>query len=360
MRQPSVLLHDHLDGGVRPETVLELAREQRYDGLPPSAVEDPASWFDQSSSGSLESYLSAFDHTIALMQNVSSLERVSYECALDLAADGVVYAEIRFCPRLHTVGGLSPDAVISAVAAGMAAGSTRSGLRWGLIIDSLRQFHDSEETARLAARNRASGVVGFDLAGPESGFPPRWYAAGLRRAIAEGLRITIHAGESAGVQAPAYIAQALEIGNAERIGHGIELIRDCTVEDGEIVRIGSVARRVLDRGIALEMCPQSNLATSGLEPSQHPLGMMYRAGFNVTLNTDNRLMSATSMSREFSFAKTFHGFTERDLGLVTVRSMLASFASRDVKAEIIRDVVMPAYDLTQSKEAALSPGMRVR
>lgn len=343
MPLPSVLLHDHLDGGLRPATILELADSLGYELLPETDVEALTKWFDQSESGSLETYLEAFDHTIAVMQTADALERVAYEAVLDLSADGVVYAEIRFCPALHTVRGLTHARVVEAISSGMRLGEAESGLRWGLIIDALRQHAWSEEMARVAFEHRKDGVVGFDLAGPEYSNPPDRHLPACRLARQSGLRLTIHAGEAAGEDGVRYIAAAMDACGAERLGHGLEIIDDCTVSDGEIVALGSVATRVRQRQIPLEMCPASNLATNRLSPGQHPVGALYRAGFYITLSTDNRLMSNTSMSSEFEFVRSHHGFGITDLAVTTRRSVDAAFCDVETKAALWEDVVAPAY-----------------
>jgi adenosine deaminase len=277
------------------------------------------------------------------MQHGDAIERVAYEAGIDLSDEGVVYAEIRFCPALHTRGGMAPRIVVEAAAAGLRSASEETGLRWGLIIDGLRQRDDSLEMAQLAAASKDLGVVGFDLAGPEKGFPPDAHLRAFLLARAGGLRITIHAGEHALEQGVAYIANAMDVCGAERLGHAVELINDCVLDEGEIVRLGSVARRIRERRIPLEMCPASNLATGGLMPEDHPIGAMYRAGFNVTLSTDNRLMSATSMPDEFDFVTKYHGFETVDLARTTWRSLDAAFCSWESKAEVWEDVIAPAY-----------------
>lgn len=341
MALPSVLLHDHLDGGLRPATIVELADSTGYDSLPSNDPAELAAWFDQSESGSLERYLDSFAHTIGVMQDADSLERVAHEAAVDLAADGVVYAEIRFCPWLHTRKGLDPWTVVEVVAAGFAGSGT--GLEWGLIIDALRQESHSDEMAALAVSAKRLGVVGFDLAGPEAGNPPRRHLAACRSARESGLRLTLHAGEAAGADGPAYIAEAMDVCGAERLGHGVELARDCIIEDGEVVKVGQVAARVRDRQFPLEMCPASNLATSAMPPEQHPIGAFYRAGFNVTISTDNRLMSTTSMPREFDFVTRHHGFGITDLAVTTRRSLAAAFCGHETKVRLWTDVIAPAY-----------------
>lgn len=343
MPLPSVVLHDHLDGGLRVGTIIDLADPLGYDGLPSDDPETLADWFDQTDSGSLEDYLDAFEHTIAVMQDEVSLERVAYEAAVDLAADGVVYAEIRFGPNHHIHRGLSAERVVESVAAGMRAGEAETGLKWSLIVDALRQFDDSLEQARLAARMRSAGVSGFDLAGPEEAFPPTMHLQAFRFAREAGLRVTAHAGEAARHRGVEYMAAAMDVCGAERLGHGVEIIHDCVMEDGEIVKLGRVAARIRDRQVPLEMCPRSNLATSGWKPHEHPIGALYRAGFNVTISTDNRLMSRTSMSAEFDLVTEHHGFTLSDLALTTRRSLSAAFCDHETKVELWEGTIAPAY-----------------
>lgn len=352
MALPSVLLHDHLDGGLRPGTVLDLAAEHGYEGLPSSTESGLEAWFDQSESGSLETYLEAFEHTIGVMQTTEAIERVAHEAALDLAADNVVYVESRFCPRLHTRSGLTPREVIEAVSAGFARGEAETGIRWVLIIDALRQFDWSMDMARLAESSRDLGVVAFDLAGPEAAHPPRVHLAACRRARESGLRLTIHAGEAGGSNGVAYMASAMDVCGAERLGHGAEIVRDCVLENGEVVKLGAVAGRIRDRQVPLEMCPASNLATTRIAASEHPIGPLYRAGFNVTLNTDNRLMSNTSMSKEIEFVQVHHGFDVTDLASITKRAVAAAFCDYTTKVELWEDTIAPAY---LSAGAALSP-----
>lgn len=338
-----VLLHDHLDGGLRPQTVLELADIHGYTALPHRDPGELASWFDQSESGSLESYLSSFEHTIGVMQHPDALERIAYESCLDLAKDGVVYAESRFCPALHARSGMTPGEVIEAVAAGMERGAAETGLRWGLIIDALRHLDSSLEMARAAISARSLGVVGFDLAGPEAGFPPEAHVEAFRLAKEAGLGLTIHAGEAAGEDAVPYLRSAVEICGADRIGHGLEITRDCVITDGEIEEVGPVARMLRDHNTPLEMCPSSNLATNRLRPAEHPIGMLYRGGFNITINTDNRLMSSTRMSEEFRLVRDFHGFGVEDLAITTRRSLEAAFCDEEVKAELWEGEIAPEY-----------------
>ena len=340
---PSVLLHDHLDGGLRPGTILELASDHGYDGLPAADEGTLAAWFDQSESGSLERYLEAFDHTIAVMQLAEALERVAYEAVLDLAADGVVYAEFRFCPSLFTGRGLDELDVVDAVAAGLRLGESETELKWAIIVDALRQFDDSMAMARVATARRAAGVVGFDIAGPEAPFPPTDHLSACKYIRESGLRLTLHAGEAGGDKGVSYIASAMDVCGAERVGHGVEIVRDCVLDGGEIVKLGSVASRVRDRQLPLELCPTSNLATNKLDPKDHPLGALFRAGFNITLSTDNRLMSHTSMTNEFNFAREHHGLTTDDLAFVTRRSLQAAFCDYETKRMLWETRIAPGY-----------------
>lgn len=349
---PSVLLHDHLDGGLRPETCLDLANQHGYNDLPANDAEELHAWFDQSASGSLEGYLESFDHTIGVMQQASAIERVAYEAGVDVASHGVVYAEFRFCPGLFTNGGLTLEEVIEAAASGFSKAGAETGLVWGIIVDAMRQLEDSMEMARAAVSCRGLGVVGFDIAGPEQGFPPANHLAACRLVRESGLRLTLHAGEAGGKHGVAYMAQAMDVCGAERLGHGIEIINDCLVEDGNITKLGAVARRVRDRQIPLEVCPTSNMATGSLRPEEHPLGALHRAGFNVTLSTDNRLMSQTSMPAEFEFATTHHDITVDDLAVITRRSLAAAFCDHDVKQQLWHDRIRPAYT-----DAGATPGV---
>jgi adenosine deaminase len=300
------VLHEHLDGSLRVPTLLELADEYGYSGLPATDVAGLAASLHMGESGSLRKYLEAFEYTIAVMQNEEALSRVAYENLQDLAADGVVYAEIRFGPSLHTAQGLSRDAVMEAVIDGFSRAQRDYGIVWGIIVDALRQDTDSEIVADVAVRYADRGVVAFDLSGPEAGNPVRNYLPALRNAKEQGLGITIHAGEGDGVHS---IWQAVALGGAQRIGHGVRIIEDCVVEDGEIIAVGSVARRVRDHRIPLEICPTSNADTAMFAtPADHPLGVLQRAGFAVTLNTDNRLMSNITLTDEYELAAREFGF----------------------------------------------------
>jgi adenosine deaminase len=331
-RLPKVVLHDHLDGGVRPATIIDLARQHDYRELPAWDPESLADWFDQGKSGSLERYLQAFRHTVAVMQTPGALQRIAAEAVADLAADGAVYAEIRFAPSLHGATGLDRDAVIEATLDGLREGSAATGCEVGLIVDAMRQDTDSEAVVEAALSHRGRGVVGFDLAGPEAGFPASNHLRACRRAVEGGLGLTIHAGEAAGLRS---IADALEPCGAARIGHGIRIVEDLVVAAGAVTNFGPVARRILEREIPLEVCPTSNFHTGACpSPAAHPVGLLHRAGFPVTVNTDNRLMSRTSMTDELLGVVRHHGFEFADLRKVTLTAVEAAFCSEDVRERI--------------------------
>lgn len=339
MALPTVLLHDHLDGGLRPATFLELAAEAGMEP-PASTPEGAAAFFDQGASGSLDRYLDSFRLTIAALQAETALERVAYEAVHDVAADGVVYAEFRFAPMAHLERGLTPDAVVRAVGGGLAAASRETGAESRLILTALRTADDSEAVARLAVAHRDAGVVAFDLAGVEKGFPADLFLPACRLAAESGLGLTIHAGEADG---PASIALAWKRCGAVRIGHGVAIAQDCRIVDGEVVSLGRLATEVLDRQLPLEMCPTSNLHTTRWQPAEHPIGALHRAGFAVTVNTDNRLMSRTSMSAEFDLLRRFHGFTNADAALVTRRALRAAFCSWSLKRTLWEERIRTVY-----------------
>ncbi|MCW2537451.1 MAG: adenosine deaminase [Modestobacter sp.] len=347
-RAPKVLLHDHLDGGLRPQTVIELADEVGYRGLPTDDPEDLGRWFRKSAdSGSLERYLLTFAHTVAVMQRPETIRRVARECALDLAADGVVYAEVRFAPELSTAGGLALDAVVEALQDGFAAGSAEAAaagcpITVGTLLCAMRQADRWVEVAEAVVRHRDSGVVGFDLAGPEDGFPPDRVPEAIAVLDRAGAHRTVHAGEAAGI---ASIRTALDGARAERLGHGVRIADDVPV-DGPL---GPLARRVLDEQVPLEIAPSSNVQT-GAYPSlvEHPVGRLHRLGFAVTVNTDNRLMSGVSATSELADVAAAHGWGWDDVQTVTERALAGAFAEDAVRARLLADVVRPRYAALRS------------
>ncbi|MEW6582300.1 MAG: adenosine deaminase [Actinomycetota bacterium] len=341
-RAPKVLLHDHLDGGLRPATIVDLARDCGYAGLPTT---DPGELAQVISRGAnrndLVLYLETFAHTVAVMQTREALERVAAECAEDLAADGVVYAEIRFAPELHRERGLPLDEVVEAVLAGFERGSAGRGLTIRVLCSAMRQRAHGVEIAELALRHRDQGVCGFDIAGPEAGYPPARHLDAFSIVMRENFHITIHAGEAFGLPS---IAEALHSCGAERLGHGVRIIDDIsTGPDGEPV-LGRLAGFVRDRRVPLEMCPSSNVHV-GAVPSvaQHPIGLLGKLRFRVTVNTDNRLMSQTTLTDEFLHLQEAFGWTLADVQWATVNAMKSAFLPFDERLALIEGVVKPGF-----------------
>ncbi len=347
---PKVLLHDHLDGGLRPATVVELARLTGYDGLPTTDAAALAGWFsDAADSGSLERYLETFAHTVGVMQAPEALRRVAAECAEDLAADGVVYAEVRFAPELHVEHGLTLDEVVQAVLAGFTEGTARAAgagyrIRVGTLLTAMRHNARSMEIAELAVRYREVGVVGFDIAGAEAGHPPTRHLDAFEYLQRENAHFTIHAGEAFGLPS---IWQALQWCGADRLGHGVRIIDDITVHDADApggVHLGRLAAYVRDKRIPLELCPTSNVQTGAAKSiSEHPIGLLRRLYFRVTVNTDNRLMSDCSMSSEMAALVEAFGYGWADLRWLTVNAMKSAFIPFDERLALINDVIKPGY-----------------
>ena len=341
-RAPKVLLHDHLDGGVRPATVVELAAKSGYSGLPTTDVAELARWFTQSAdSGSLERYLRTFAHTVGVMQTSDAITRVAAECAQDLADDGVVYAEVRFAPELHVEQGLSITQVIEAVLAGFAQGSAGRNIRVGTLLTAMRHAARSFEIAELAVAYRDAGVVGFDIAGAEAGYPPTRHLDAFQFMQRENGHFTIHAGEGFGLPS---IWEAIQWCGADRLGHGVRIVDDIIVKDDGEVELGRLAAYVRDKRIPLEMCPSSNVQTGAAASiAEHPIGLLRRMFFRVTVNTDNRLMSATSMSREMALLVEAFGYDWSDLQWFTVNAMKSAFLPFDERLALITDVIKPGY-----------------
>ncbi len=339
---PKVLLHEHLDGVLRPQTIIDLAESSHYSDLPTTDAQALAAWFHQGANqGSLTKYLEGFKHTIAVMQTEEALERVAYEQAEDLSDDGVVYYETRFAPLFHTTKGLTHQQVVAAVLKGMARGRQDFGIRSGLIICAMRNMNVSLEMAELAVDFRERGVVGFDLAGEEGGYPPKKHVDAFHYIQRENFNITIHAGEGFGKES---IWQAIQYCGAHRIGHGTRLIDDITIADGKAVSLGDLAQYVLDKRIPLELCLISNVHT-GAAPSleQHPFKILFQEKFRVTLNTDNRLMSDTSMTKEFEAASQTFGLTLDDFEKISINAMKSAFLPYDQRCELIYQTLKPGY-----------------
>ncbi|MEV0146724.1 MULTISPECIES: adenosine deaminase [unclassified Nonomuraea] len=341
-RAPKVLLHDHLDGGLRAETIVELAREAGYGGLPTTDPGELRQWFEEASdSGSLERYLTTFDHTVGVMQTREALVRVAAECAEDLAADGVVYAEVRFAPEQHTTAGLSLDQVVEAVLEGFRQGSEGRGIRVGTLLTAMRHAARSMEIAELAVRYRDVGVVGFDIAGAEAGYPPTRHLDAFEYLQRENAHFTIHAGEAFGLPS---IWQAIQWCGADRLGHGVRIIDDISVAEDGTAKLGRLAAYVRDKRIPLEMCPTSNLQTGAARSiAEHPIGLLRRLYFRVTVNTDNRLMSSTSLSQEFAKLAEAFGYGWDDLQWFTVNAMKSAFLPFDERLALINGVIKPGF-----------------
>lgn len=339
---PKVLLHDHLDGGLRPETLIELARDVGYRNLP---SEEPATLArllgGDGVAPDLEQFLEGFAHTLAVMQTDDGLERVAAECAEDLAADGVVYAEVRFAPELSTSGGLTPDEVVSAVLRGFRRGSARTGIDLRFIACAMRTGERSLEIAQLAVRHRDEAVVGFDIAGAEARYPPTRHLEAFRYLQRANFHVTIHAGEDFGLQ---FIWEALHPCGAERLGHGVRIVDDIRKGPDGAPRLGRLASYVRDRRIPLEICPTSNVQTGAAKSlAQHPFGLLRQLRFRVTLNTDNRLMSGITLSDEVSRVGEALDFGLDDVRWLTINAMKSAFAPFPDRLRIIEEVIKPGY-----------------
>ncbi|MET9895483.1 adenosine deaminase [Streptomyces sp. NPDC006465] len=346
-RAPKVLLHDHLDGGLRPGTIVELARETGYSNLPETDPGKLGLWFREAAdSGSLERYLETFAHTCAVMQTREALVRVARECAEDLAEDGVVYAEVRYAPEQHLEGGLSLEEVVEAVDEGFREGerlARENGhrIRVGALLTAMRHAARALEIAELANRYRDLGVVGFDIAGAEAGFPPTRHLDAFEYLKRENNHFTIHAGEAFGLPS---IWQALQWCGADRLGHGVRIIDDIEVREDGSVQLGRLASYVRDKRIPLELCPSSNLQTGAADSyAAHPIGLLRRLHFRATVNTDNRLMSGTSMSQEFEHLVEAFGYSLDDLQWFSVNAMKSAFIPFDERLAMINDVIKPGY-----------------
>jgi adenosine deaminase len=342
---PKVLLHDHLDGGLRPQTIIELARDHDYTALPTGDAGELAHWFHRGAQrGSLPLYLEGFAHTCGVMQTEDALARVAYEMLEDMRDDGVVYVETRFAPVFHTSKGLHWDDVVSAVLKGLERGRKAFGVEYGLIICAMRNMKLSEEMAELAVDFRDRGVVGFDLAGEEGGFPPKKHIDAFHYIQRANFNISIHAGEAFGKES---IWQAIQWCGAHRIGHATRLIEDIALDAEEptrIVKLGDLAQYILDKRIPLEICLSSNVHTGAAESVQtHPFGVYYRCRFRVTLNTDDRLMSDTTMTKELGVAQAAFGLGLDDFEKITINSMKSAFVPYDRRIQLIYDVIKPGY-----------------
>ncbi|HET6707185.1 adenosine deaminase [Amycolatopsis sp.] len=346
-RAPKVLLHDHLDGGLRPATVAELADATGYAGLPTTDPAELGNWFRRAAdSGSLVSYLETFAHTCGVMQTEEALVRVAAEAVEDLAADGVVYAEVRYAPELFVERGLSLDAVVEAVQAGFTEGTRRvvangGTIRIGTLLCAMRQHARALEIANLAVRYRDAGVAGFDIAGPEDGFPPTRNLDAFEYLRQNNAHFTIHAGEAFGLPS---IWEAIQHCGAERLGHGVRIAEDIKTDADGTVHLGRLAAYVRDRRIPLEICPTSNVQTGTVRSiAEHPIGLLAKLRFRVTVNTDNRLMSGCTMTSEFAALHETFGYGIDDFRWFTINAMKSAFIDFDARLALIDDVIKPGY-----------------
>jgi adenosine deaminase len=352
---PKVLLHDHLDGGLRPSSIVELAAEQKYTKLPTTNVDELEQWIRRGADRlSLPLYLETFEHTCGVLQDRDALVRVASECAQDLAHDGVVYAEVRYAPEQHLENGLTLDEVVLAVEEGIAHGAAvaaKAGhtIVIGTLLCAMRQAAQSTEIAQLAVRNRDHGVVGFDIAGPENGFPPSRHSAAFELIHEANFHTTIHAGEAFGLPS---IHEALQYCGAERLGHGVRIVDDITVNADGTYKLGQLANFVRDTRVPLEMCPTSNVHTGAAASiSAHPIDLLKRLRFRVTVNTDNRLMSGCSMTSEFQALVDTFGYDLTDMQWFTVNAMKSAFWPFDDRLRLINQVIKPGYAALMAQPA---------
>src|SRR5436190_9115058 len=351
---PKALLHDHLDGGLRAATVVDLARQIGYDRLPSEDADEVELWMQRGANrGHLNLYLDAFQHTVAVMQTRQALIRVAAECAEDLAADGVVYAEVRFAPELHVAGGLSLDEVVEAVLEGFRAGSEGRRITVYALLTAMRTAARSLEIAELAVRYRDRGVVGFDIAGAEAGSPPSRHLDAFQYVARENFHITIHAGEGFGLPS---IWEAVQWCGTERLGHGVRIVDDIQISQAGNVRLGRLSAYVRDRRIPLEMCPTSNVQT-GAAPSiaLHPIRLLRQLSFRVTVNTDNRLMSQVTLSSEFAPLAEEFGYGWTDIEWLPVNAMKSAFAGFDERLHLINTVIKPGFATARAISDAVVP-----
>lgn len=349
-RLPKALLHEHLDGGLRPATIIELARDQGVK-LPTRDAGELEEYLSSASHrGSLADYLRAFEVTTAVMQSKEALERVAYESLEDLHADGVCYVEVRFAPIFHTRNGLNLEEVMNAVLGGLERGRRDFDLPFGVLVCAMRHRTDSLEMAELAVLYRDRGCLGLDLAGEEAGHPPKVHLDAFHLIQRENFNITIHAGESFGLHS---IWQALQYCGAHRIGHATRLIDDMVIRDGETVQLGSLALYVRDKRIPLEICLSSNLHTGAVRSiGEHPFRHLFRNHFRVTLNTDNRLMSKTTLSHELALAASAFDLGLDEIEKIIINGMKSAFIHYDRRCDIIYDVIKPGVQAVRQELGA--------
>jgi adenosine deaminase len=340
-RLPKIELHDHLDGGVRPQTIIELAEKYNIE-IPETKADKLAEWFHRGADRkNLGLYLQGFDTVLSVMQTEEALERAARETMEDLAADNVAYVETRFAPVLHLQGGLNLEKVVQSVLRGLEAGKEETGVQYGLILCAMRDQTVSLETAELAVAFRENGVVGFDLAGDEYGHPPKKHLDAFEFIRRMNFNITIHAGEAFGMES---IWQAIQYCGAHRIGHATRLLEDMSIQGNRIEKMGSLAHFIRDKRIPMEMCLSSNIHTGAAATlDEHPFPIYFRNDFRVVLCTDNRLMSNTTLGKELLLAVNHYNLNLRDLEKITINAMKSAFVHYDERIRIIYDVLKPGF-----------------
>ncbi len=340
---PKVLLHDHLDGGLRAGTVIDLAKDIKYKKLPTSDAGELNEWFQRGAQkGNLVEYLSGFEHTCAVMQTKEGLFRVAYEMMEDMKNDGVCYVETRFAPIFHTSKGIYLDDVVVAVLEGLEKGKQDFGVGYGLILCGMRNMKDNLEIAELAVNYRNKGVVGFDLAGEEGGYPPKKHIESFQFIQRANFNITIHAGEAFGKES---IWQAIQWCGAHRIGHGTHIIEDLSFDnEGNVVGMGELAQYILDKRIPIEVCLLSNVHTGAVDKIEnHPFGPLNKLKFRLTLNTDDRLMSGTTMTNECMLATEHFNLKLDDIEKLTINAMKSAFIHHHERLDYIYKIIKPGY-----------------
>jgi adenosine deaminase len=338
---PKVSLHDHLDGGLRPQTIIELAADIGL-RLPAGNADDLGQWFAESAdSGSLVRYLETFDQTIAVTQTAANLRRVAAEFVADLAADGVIYGEVRWAPEQHLREGLTLPQAVESVRDGLAEGMAMcrahgQEIEVRQLLTAMRQAKPTRHVAELALRYRDDGVAGFDIAGPEKGYPSSRFLESFQLLRRYSGYYTIHAGEADGWES---ICEAVQVCGADRIGHGVTIIEDIQQDDAGGALLGDFAGYLLSEQVPLEMCPSSNVQTGTVASiDAHPIHRLDRLGFRVTVNPDNRLMSATTLTREFALLGEAFDYSLEDVRRLGINAAKSAFAAYGVRKALVQRI----------------------
>ncbi|MGI5950689.1 MAG: adenosine deaminase [Brooklawnia sp.] len=353
---PKVALHDHLDGGLRPETMLQIADEVGHE-LPANDAEGLAGWFHRTaSSGSLAQYLTCFDHTTACMQRADDLQRVAREWVADQVADGVIAGEARWAPEQHLRAGLRLDEAVEAVADGLREGMAQAAADGKTfvarqLVSAMRHADRSLEIAELALRHRDTSLVaGFDIAGGETGNLPSRHLPAFQRLREENFFYTIHAGEEGELDS---LHEAVQVCGALRLGHGVNIIRDVTALPDGRHELGRLARFVRDQRIPLEVCPSSNLQT-GVAPdiASHPVGSLIWLDFNVTLSCDNRLLGATTLSREYALVSQAFNLSSMQMAQIALAAASALFLDHAERQHLVARMTGPWLQASVTERGA--------